>query len=196
MSFYSTGKKEERETEVKREKKNYEKEGRKMNIVCLRMETVTPEKPMHAYFARSRVYAPTKPMIAAGRWKAEGRKGAPLQHGTRFDKLNGLLRTRGDTTREWLRMAAEKRGYGYQGCVRNHGGGELTTYLTNPVVGDGGGWTVSQREGTKKVARCVGGDVPPVNSGSICTSFPSLSCARRSNTDSIDETVMKIAAVE
>lgn len=49
----------------------------------------------------------------------------------------------------------------------------------------------------KKQGRLGGGAyIPPVKAGSISTSFPSLSCARRSNTDRTDATVMKIAARE
>ncbi len=82
--------------------------------------------------------------------------------------------------------------------MRNHGAvGKKRTYLTNPIGHDEGGQPISSRKtgGQDDVARGVE-DVPPVKAGSICTSFPSLSCARRSKTDRIDATVMKIAAVE
>lgn len=70
---------------------------------------------MQCMHARSKVYAPTNQLLPVdGSHKLLlGRKGdlCNLQHGSRFDKLNGLLRTRGDTTREWLRMAADEMRY-------------------------------------------------------------------------------------
>ena len=78
----------------------------------------------------------------------------------------------------------------------NHGCGELTTYLTNPIEEGMDGWMEQSVSGRAMCREGGRKHLPPVNSGSICTSFPSLSCARRSYTDSIDATVMKIAAVE
>lgn len=105
----------------KRKKKIYEreKERRKLNIVCLRYVWKPKYARIYTCIAcmrGSKVYAPTN-QLQPVRCKLLGRKGdlCNLQHGTRFDKLNGLLRTRGDTTREWLRMAAKSMWYqGYR----------------------------------------------------------------------------------
>ena len=50
VNFYSTGKKEERKPKGEKKKIYEREEGRKMTIVCLRMETDTPEIP-HALHA-------------------------------------------------------------------------------------------------------------------------------------------------
>lgn len=102
LNFYSTGKKrEEQKPKGKEEKKITRGEGRKMHIVCYVWKLIR-----HACM---RVVGFTHQRTDCCR-SMEGRKGGPLQHGARFDKFNGLLRTRGDTTREWLRMTHESSG--------------------------------------------------------------------------------------
>jgi hypothetical protein len=124
-----------------------------------------------------------------------------LQHGgPRLDEVGRLWGTQGDAAWERLRVAANERTNERKSIVVDRTSDRaLRPYLTNPVARDRGerreaGETTSARD------RLRGGagnrTLPPVNAGSIWTSFPSLSCARRSNTDSIDATVTKMAAVE